>query len=1155
MAGHKGPGGTICGAGFRKNSCGRRFLSRFIPGASAFPRRGTRMIPPAGNGRDIPGRRQAEGTFSRTIYRKSAAIHAPRNDLRLLLHVLLVICLAASVPGIASAGTTEIRVVKYAVDGFTILAEKTVDYRWMEQNLRVYGDGSTHYYHQGPVFIDDPDPAKQAALRWNPEEDTNVQEKDMGAVKGTNLADLCNLVGGMGPEDVLKIRSSDGWYKTLPYKNVFEYSSREGPIIICWNKDGRYPDTGYTDGMRMVWFADTSTNPWGIHAFGVWDWHEAADEEYWYYYQQGNEKYPTTTGLSGMYISEILIYSQEEPTGSIKVTSTPAGARIILDGDETGEVTPFTLEEIPAGSHTVSVWKEGYLSPDEEWVDVAHGVVSPVHFGLEREFSSAIPGTGDTAMPGETRYDGEQGSLGVVTGGMSGNVTMLVASGASQVCRSGETLSYQIATDTLSSSPSQWARLYVFSHKGYTGDHALEVRVNSVKAGTPDRSTYHHADGRVSETLVFNVTPMVQATGAIEVSVRNPPGGNEWTIYPPVLLMLHHDDSEPMRKNWVAEGSGFIRAVEDYSPQDLANITITDFSGIQPGYSGAELVVIGTAPEISDTSFPMVIQNSVHIPGKYTHEEDGVWICRFNVTPHLTGYVHTEFIWKAAGPGDRSEVAPRVAILSISYPERPVTPTQDSGFSPAVNTTGPGPMDDGKNISPPTVPVPTSPSHGASEVPAGVVLQDEPFLSRIWRMIFWIFGIPFPGYETHGFVSGEEYSRDSDDLGGDIHPPDHQAPPTYPFTITTTPPGAMLTIPGLAETSVSPVTLFLPEGDYLLTAEMDGYLVNQTVVHLTGPQEITLVLAPGDTAQETEPPKTPARSRHGGLFITTYPGDLELSVDNKVMEGKSPLVLFGLKEGYHTVKATRTGAAAGKGESIIARVWVHHDAISVYELDFVGIRIDRLIRITDDPGTPTAFTLNGFYPLLRTPVTLDVPWTGSYITLIGEGTYTSFSIPDSMLSGSEFVLPPYPGNFHTIAIESSPPGAGIFIDGARTGNTTPSLVGGLSEGPHRVMVSLPGHIPAQRLVTVPRTNEEFIKGTISFVLDTYPCGPLRVESIPDGAAIYLDGIATGEKTPFSFSGIPLGVHQLTLKTGEISRSRDITIRPGNANRYMVVMEQ
>lgn len=1084
----------------------------------------------------------------------------PTRDLYSLALSIALLCLAVSaIMSPVSAATTQIRVVKYAVDEFTILAEKNVDYRWMEQNLRVYGDGSTHYYHQGPIFIDDPDPAKQVALRWNPAEDTNVQEKDMGAVKGTNLKDLCNLVGGMEPGDTLKIRSSDGWYKMLPYRNVYEYSSREGPIIICWNKDGKYPDTGYTDGMRMVWFADTSTNPWGIHAFGVWDWHEAADEEYWYYYQQGNEKYPTTTGLSGMYISEILIYSQAEPAGSIEITSTPTGAEIILDGDETGEVTPFTLKEIPAGSHTVSVWKEGYLSSDEEWVDVTHGMAIPVHFDLEREFSSATSGTSDGTLPGGTRYDGEQGSLGVVTDGISGNVTMLVANGASQVCRSGQTLSYRIATDTLPPSPSQWARLYVFSYKGYTSDHTLEVRVNSVKAGIPDRSTYHHADGRVSETLAINVTPMVQTTGAIEVSVRNPPGGNEWTVYPPVLLMVHHDIGEQTQKNWVAEGSGYIRALEDYSPQDLANITITDFSDIQPGYSGAELVVIGTAPEISDTSFPLVVQNSFRISGNYSHVKEGIWISRFNVTSHLTGYVHTEFIWKTVDPGETVEVAPRLAVLSISYPEKPVTSEQGGGFSPAVSTTSSRPAGDGRNLSSPTTSVPTSPSPGVSATHAGITPQDEPFLSRIWRMIFWILGIPFPDYDTWVFEGEEEYSRDFDVLGGpggDAHSPDHQAPslPAYPLTVTTTPPGAMLTVSGLAEVSVSPAKLFLPEGDYLLDAEMDGYLVNQTMVHLTGPQEITLVLTPVDTAQKNEPQKTPARSRHGGLLIVTYPGDLGLSVDNKGMVGKSPLVLYGLKEGYHTVKATRPSATSGKGESIIARVWVYHDAMSMCELDFVGIRMDRLIRIIDHSGTPTAFTLNGFYPLLRIPVTLDVPRTGSYITLMGEGTYTSVPIHDSIRGGSEFILPPYTGNYHTIAIESSPPGAEIFIDGARTGNTTPSLIGGLSEGPHRVMVSLPGYIPAMRLVSVPRTNEEFIKGTISFILDTYPCGPLRVESIPGGAAIYLDGIATGEKTPFSFTGIPLGVHELTLKSGEISRSRDITIRPDNANRYVVVME-
>ncbi|HAU31562.1 MAG TPA: hypothetical protein DCW46_04720 [Desulfotomaculum sp.] len=56
------------------------------------------------------------------------------------------------------------------------------------------GDGTTHYYHQGPVFIDDADEETEQALRWNQEENTNVREKDMGALKGANLKDLCDLI-------------------------------------------------------------------------------------------------------------------------------------------------------------------------------------------------------------------------------------------------------------------------------------------------------------------------------------------------------------------------------------------------------------------------------------------------------------------------------------------------------------------------------------------------------------------------------------------------------------------------------------------------------------------------------------------------------------------------------------------------------------------------------------------------------------------------------------------------------------------------------------------------------------------------------------------------------------------------------------------------
>ena len=207
----------------------------------------------------------------------------------------------------AGAATTSVQVVKMGPDGTTILNETTVTFPWMEANLTVMGDGILHYYLQGPVFVDNPDPAKEMALRWNPAEDTNVQEKDMGAVKGTDLADLCDLVGGMGPGEMVRVRAEDGFTKDFGYRNVYSPPARQGPIVLTWWKadEGYVPE--YREGMRIIFYADTSVNPWGIHAFGAWDWYESADERFWYYYRSGEEQYPTTTGLSAMYVSQITI--------------------------------------------------------------------------------------------------------------------------------------------------------------------------------------------------------------------------------------------------------------------------------------------------------------------------------------------------------------------------------------------------------------------------------------------------------------------------------------------------------------------------------------------------------------------------------------------------------------------------------------------------------------------------------------------------------------------------------------------------------------------------------------------------------------------------------------------------------------------------------
>lgn len=275
-----------------------------------------------------------------------------KNSIVLVTLLLLLSLVVWSHP--ASAATTRLTITKLANDGDTVIAEKSVDYEWMEENLPVMGDGNTHYYHQGPVFVDDPDEETQAELRWNPEEDTNV-DKDMGAVMGTNLTDLCDLVGGMSSGDTIKIRASDGFSKEFAYDNVYDYSDSEGPMVVCWYKDGDYPDSGYSDGMRLVWFADD-------YIFGNWNWHEAADEEYWYFYRSGGEKYPTTTGLSVQNISKLIIYSSEDP---------PEAPEADFSADKRSGVAPLTVQFEDKSSNYPTAWEwdfddDGSIDSDEQ---------------------------------------------------------------------------------------------------------------------------------------------------------------------------------------------------------------------------------------------------------------------------------------------------------------------------------------------------------------------------------------------------------------------------------------------------------------------------------------------------------------------------------------------------------------------------------------------------------------------------------------------------------------------------------------------------------------------------------------------------------------------------------------------------------------------
>lgn len=214
----------------------------------------------------------------------------------------------------SAAATTELTITKLASDDTTVLDEKTISWAWMQDNLPVLGDGVTVYYNQGPIFEgawEDVHPGEPYDP-WNPTEDVNLEYKDHGEFMGTDVKDLCDLVGGASDGDRVTIKASDGLTKTWPAEYIYSPDPRQGPMTIAWyhGTDTGYVNERFSEGMRLYFLVET-TNDQGMHVWGNWDMHESWDEEYWYFY---NNQYPSASGVSVQMVNRIIIHSQVDPS-------------------------------------------------------------------------------------------------------------------------------------------------------------------------------------------------------------------------------------------------------------------------------------------------------------------------------------------------------------------------------------------------------------------------------------------------------------------------------------------------------------------------------------------------------------------------------------------------------------------------------------------------------------------------------------------------------------------------------------------------------------------------------------------------------------------------------------------------------------------------
>jgi hypothetical protein len=238
-------------------------------------------------------------------------------SLVLIAQLVATVVVAVPVAAVDPYTTTSVRIVKYAADQTTILDEETVTYQWMEANLPIQGDGTTHYWTQGPTFV--------PTNLWDPAETLNL--KDKGALKGTNLKDLCELVGGMRPNDTVTAIASDNYGNDIfPYTNVYTPDPRQGNMTICWYNGATYDEGGnpitpgyvpaYSNGMLLAFFAQT-TNADGKLVFGHQDMKDLFPSAAYHWYVDGAIRYPSTNGAYYKYISEIRIYTDGQTNWSV----------------------------------------------------------------------------------------------------------------------------------------------------------------------------------------------------------------------------------------------------------------------------------------------------------------------------------------------------------------------------------------------------------------------------------------------------------------------------------------------------------------------------------------------------------------------------------------------------------------------------------------------------------------------------------------------------------------------------------------------------------------------------------------------------------------------------------------------------------------------
>ncbi len=276
----------------------------------------------------------------------------------------------------------------------------------------------------------------------------------------------------------------------------------------------------------------------------------------------------------------------------------------------------------------------------------------------------------------------------------------------------------------------------------------------------------------------------------------------------------------------------------------------------------------------------------------------------------------------------------------------------------------------------------------------------------------------------------------------------------------------------------------------------------------------------------------------GELRVTSTPAGATVLVDDAATGETTPASLL-LGVGPHRVAVGLAGhlvTPATRDVAVTAGVLTNAD----FALAALGT-----LTVTSDPvgaailvdGIDTGFTTPHDFEIVAGDHTLELRLAGYADPL----ETRLVAVPVGAVATLEVTLLPAGG----LEVVSTPAGAAILLDGAPTGRITPWLFN-LPVGEHVVRVARDQFLvePDAITVTVASGSTVTAEFALTAVGDT---GTLEVTSMPPGAEVWLDGVATGEVTPFTFTR-PAASIEVTVALAGFRPPASLvrTVTPGGA---------